>query len=117
MFNGLTEHHITQTWNPLVHHNKYLKTHTLMFITFLHPLTCCFTFHSFSCRYSFTNIAVVQFVVSFTGVEMQTRPADIVAALLLDSTAAEAVTPLLHAQNIAPVLVPLQAFAAQRIVI
>lgn len=45
---------------------------------------------------------------------MQTRPADIVAALFLDSTAAEAVTPLLNVQNIAPVLVPLEAFAVQR---
>jgi hypothetical protein len=52
--------------------------------------------------------------VSLTGVETHTRPADIVAALLLDSTAAEAVTPLLHAQSIAPVVVPLEAFAAQR---
>jgi hypothetical protein len=85
-----------------------------MLITFLHHLTCCFTFHSFSSCYNFTNIAIVQYVVSFTGMEMQTRPADIVAALLLDSTAAEAVTPLLHAQNIAPVLVPLEVFAAQR---
>jgi hypothetical protein len=48
-------------------------------------------------------------------VEVQTRPSDIVAAVLLDSTAAEAVTPLLHAQNIAPVVVSLEAFAAQRI--
>jgi hypothetical protein len=48
------------------------QTHTLMLITFLHPLTCCFTFHSFSSCYSFTNIAIVQYVVSFTGVEMQT---------------------------------------------
>jgi len=53
--------------------------------------------------------------VSFTGVELQTTAADIVAALFLDSTAAEAVAPLLHAQNIAPVLVPLETFAAQRI--
>lgn len=80
----------------------------------LHPLTCFLTFHSFSSCCSFTDIAIVVYVVSFTGVEMQIRPADIVAALFLDSTAAEAVTPLLHAQNIAPVLVPLEAFAAQR---
>jgi hypothetical protein len=47
--------------------------------------------------------------------EMQTRPTDIVAAVVLDSAAAEAVTPLLHAQNIAPLVVPVEAFATQRI--
>lgn len=86
-----------------------------MSITFVASLTCCFTFRSVSSCSSFTDITIVQYVVSFTGVEMQTRPADIVAALFLDSTAAEAVTPLLHAQNIATVLVPLEKFAAQRI--
>jgi hypothetical protein len=46
--------------------------------------------------------------------EIQTRPTDIVAAVILDSTAAEAVTPLLQAQNIAPLVVPVEAFATQR---
>jgi hypothetical protein len=53
--------------------------------------------------------------VSLTGVEMQTRSTDILAAVLLDTTAAEVVMPLLQAQNIAPLAVPLEAFAAQRI--
>jgi hypothetical protein len=48
-------------------------------------------------------------------VEIQTRPTDIVAAVILDSTAAEAVTPLLQAQNIAPLVVPVEPFATQRI--
>jgi len=86
-----------------------------MLITFVASFNLLLQLPQFSSYCSFTDIAIVQYVVSFTGVEMQTRPADIVAALFLDSTAAEAVTPLLHAQNIAPVVVPLEAFAAQRI--
>jgi hypothetical protein len=53
--------------------------------------------------------------VSLTGVKVQTRPADIVAAAVLDSTVAEVVAPLLHAQNITPLVVPVEAFATQRI--
>jgi hypothetical protein len=47
--------------------------------------------------------------------EIQTRPTDVVAAVILDSTASEAVTPLLQAQNIAPLVVPVETFATQRI--
>jgi hypothetical protein len=47
--------------------------------------------------------------------EVQTRLADTVAAVILDSAAVEVVTPLLHTQNIAPIVVPVEAFATQQI--
>jgi hypothetical protein len=46
---------------------------------------------------------------------MQTRPADAVAAVIVDATAAELVTPLLHTQNITAIVVPVEGFATQRI--
>jgi hypothetical protein len=59
--------------------------------------------------------SVTGIVELFTGMEMQTRPTDSVAAVILDSTAAEIVTPLLHTQNIAQIVVPAEGFATQRI--
>jgi hypothetical protein len=40
---------------------------------------------------------------------MQPRPTDIVAAVVLDPAVADVVTPLLHTQNITPLVVPVEA--------
>jgi hypothetical protein len=47
--------------------------------------------------------------------EMQTRPTDTVAAVIVDSAAAELVAPLLHTQNITAIVVPVEGFVTQRI--
>jgi hypothetical protein len=47
--------------------------------------------------------------------EKQPRETDVVAAVVFDSAVADVVTPLLHTQNITPLVVPKEKFASQRI--
>ncbi|PSN42851.1 hypothetical protein C0J52_16424, partial [Blattella germanica] len=77
--------------------------------------SCSRPSRAYNSIYNFLSFPKEALKAMTVGMEMQTRPNDIVAALILDSAAADTVTSLLHAQNIAPLVVPVEAFATQRI--
>ncbi|XP_033611384.1 uncharacterized protein LOC111874549 isoform X3 [Cryptotermes secundus] len=77
--------------------------------------SCSRPSRAYNSIYNFLSLPREALKAMTAGVEIQTRPKDVVAAVILDSAAAEAVTPLLQAQNIAPLVVPVEAFATQRI--
>ncbi|KAJ4435411.1 hypothetical protein ANN_18026 [Periplaneta americana] len=77
--------------------------------------SCSRPSRAYNSIYNFLSFPKEALRAMTVGTEMQTRPKDIMAAVILDATAAEAVTQLLHAQSIAPLVVPVEAFATQRL--
>ncbi|KAJ9600381.1 hypothetical protein L9F63_009309, partial [Diploptera punctata] len=77
--------------------------------------SCSRPSRAYNSIYNFLSFPKEALKAMTVGMEMETRPNKIVAAIILDSAAADTVDSLLQAQNIPPLVVPVDVFASQRL--